>query len=214
MFCQNFEISFCGEGKEVTVETLAKLMLSLQRKKCHNINLVSPGHIIPQIVEALLIAAQNGLNIPIVYNSNGYDLTDTLKHLDGIIDIYLPDMKFADNKLGKKYLGVKNYYDIASSALIEMFRQVGNLEADDMNIAYKGLIIRQLVMPQNLAHSEKIMTFIAENLSLKTYVNIMAQYYPSHQSYKFKEINRGIRDEEFKYVIKVANEVGLENIRR
>jgi putative pyruvate formate lyase activating enzyme len=120
VFCQNYEISFCGEGSEISVEELAGLMLRLQRKKCHNINLVSPGHIVPQIVEAIYIAAKKGLNIPIVYNSNGYDLTDTLKFLDDVIDIYMPDIKFGDDKSGEKYLGVKSYYDIATSALIEM----------------------------------------------------------------------------------------------
>lgn len=212
VFCQNYEISFCGEGKETSIEKLAELMLYLQRKKCHNINLVSPGHIIPQIAEAIFIASQKGLKIPIVYNSNGYDLTDTLKLLEGIVDIYMPDIKFGDNKIGEKYLGAKSYYDIASSALIEMFRQVGNLKTEN-NIAYRGLMIRHLVMPQNLAQTEKIMSFIAENLSKETYVNIMPQYYPAHEAFGFKELSRRISDEEFRYAINTAKLAGLKSIR-
>ncbi|WP_205665656.1 radical SAM protein [Anoxybacter fermentans] len=181
VFCQNYEISQCGEGEEITIEELAEVMLYLQRRRCHNINLVSPGHIIPQVVEAIFIAANRGLNIPVVYNTNGYDLTDTLKFLDGIIDIYMPDIKFADDKLAEKYLGVKNYYTIAKAAVKEMYRQVGNLKTDDDGIAYKGLIIRHLILPENLAGTKEIMQFIADRISKDTYVNLMAQYYPVHR---------------------------------
>jgi len=214
VFCQNYEISYCGEGEEISINRLADLMLYLQKKKCHNINLVSPGHIIPQVVEAIYIASENGLKVPIVYNTNGYDLIDSLRLLDGIIDIYLPDIKFGDDKIGEKYLGVKKYYSIASMAVIEMFRQVGNLKTDENNIAYSGLMIRHLVMPENLAQTEKIMKFIAENLSKVTYVNIMSQYYPAHQAYRFEELSRRLKDEEFRHAISTAKSVGLKNIKQ
>ncbi|WP_242866739.1 radical SAM protein [Abyssisolibacter fermentans] len=192
VFCQNYEISYCGEGQTVNTTKLSEMMLSLQNIGCHNINLVSPSHIVPQIVEAIFIAAKKGLNIPIVYNTNGYDLTDTLKLLECIVDIYMPDIKFSDDDIAEKYLGVKNYYTIAKKAVKEMYRQVNNLKTDDNNIAYKGLLVRHLVLPHNLAGTKKIMQFLVDEISTDTYVNIMAQYYPAHESFKFKEINRSI----------------------
>ncbi|MCY6371296.1 radical SAM protein [Clostridium ganghwense] len=213
VFCQNYEISYCGEGEEVNTNELAEMMLYLQRRRCHNINLVSPGHIVPQIVEAIFIAAKNGLNIPIVYNSNGYDLTDTLKLLEGIVDIYMPDMKFSDDNIAEKYLGVKNYYKIAKAAIKEMYRQVGDLKTDDKNIAYKGLLIRHLIMPQNLAGTEEIMRFIAEEISKDIYVNIMEQYYPAHKSYNFEELSRRISREEYKKAVNSAKLVGLKRYK-
>ena len=212
VFCQNYEISYCGAGKEINVKQLAEMMIGLQNNKCHNINLVTPSHVVPQIVEAVFIAAQNGLNIPIVYNSNGYDLTDTLKLLEGIVDIYLPDIKFSDDTVAEKYLGVKNYYTIAKAAIKEMYRQVGNLKTDSENIAYKGVMIRHLVLPENLAGTEKIMKFIAEEISENVYVNIMKQYYPEYKAYEFKEINRMITSQEFKYAINAAKSTGLNRI--
>ncbi|KNF09401.1 hypothetical protein CLPU_3c01790 [Gottschalkia purinilytica] len=212
VFCQNYEISHCGIGEEVSAEELADMMLYLQKRKCHNINLVSPGHIVAQIVEAIFIAAKNGLNIPIVYNTNGYDLTDTLRFLDGIVDIYMPDIKFSDDNTARTYLGVKNYYSIAKNAVKEMYRQVGNLKVDN-NIAYSGLMIRHLVMPENIAGTEKIMKFIAEEISKDTYVNIMAQYYPMHKANEFEELKRRITREEFLNAISSAKSVGLKNIR-
>lgn len=209
VFCQNYEISHCGEGYPVSPQELAKSMLSLQETKCHNINLVSPSHIIPQIVEAIYIAAQNGLNIPIVYNSGGYDLIDSLKLLDGIIDIYMPDIKFSDDKAGFKYLGVKDYYKITTKAIKEMYRQVGNLKTNTKNIAIKGLLIRHLVFPQNLAGTEKIMRFIREEISSDTYINIMAQYYPAYKAIAYPELNRGITREEYRDVINIAKSTGL-----
>jgi putative pyruvate formate lyase activating enzyme len=213
VFCQNYEISHCGEGQEINSKRLAELMLYLQKKKCHNINLVSPGHIVPQIVEAIFIAAQNGLNIPIVYNTNGYDLTDTLKLLDGIVDIYMPDLKFSDDAVAYKYLRVKNYYKIACAAIKEMYRQVGDLKTDDTNIAYRGLLIRHLVMPENLAGTETIMKFIAKEISPNTYVNIMAQYYPAYKAYEFKEISKRLTRQEYQEAIKAAKLSGLMNYK-
>ncbi len=213
VFCQNYEISHCGEGQEVESSRLAEMMLYLQGKKCHNINLVSPSHIVPQITEAILIAAKNGLNIPIVYNTNGYDLTDALRLLDGIVDIYMPDIKFSDDHIAEKYLKVKNYYKIAKAAVKEMHRQVGNLKTDDRNITYKGLLIRHLVLPQNLSGTEEIMRFIAEEISIDTYVNIMAQYYPAHKSFEFKELTRRISRQEYQYAINCAKSAGLKRIK-
>lgn len=213
VFCQNYEISYCGEGQEISPKELSEIMLHLQNKKCHNINLVSPGHIVPQIAEAIYMAAKRGLNIPIVYNTNGYDLTDTLKLLDGIIDIYMPDIKFGNDSTAQKYLGVKQYYTIAKAAAKEMYRQVGNLTVNDSNIAYKGLLIRHLVMPENLAATEKIMRFISEEISPDTYVNIMAQYYPAHRASEYKELKRRITKQEFEAAIKTAENAGLRNIK-
>ncbi|RKD29011.1 radical SAM protein [Thermohalobacter berrensis] len=212
VFCQNYQISYCGEGTEIDSYRLANMMLHLQDKKCHNINLVSPGHIVPQIVEAIFIAAKNGLNIPIVYNTNGYDLTDTLKLLDGIIDIYMPDIKFSNDKLAQKYLGVKNYYKIAKNALKEMYRQVGNLKTKS-GIAYRGLIIRHLVLPENLAGTYNIIKFIKEELSPDVYINIMSQYYPTHKAYKFNKLNRRITMDEYREAVKAAKLAGLNNLK-
>lgn len=213
VFCQNYEISQCGSGEEISTEDLAEIMLSLQRVGTHNINLVSPGHIVPQIVEAIYIAAKKGLNLPIVYNTNGYDLTDTLKLLTGIIDIYMPDIKFADDETAYKYLGVKQYYTIAKEAVREMYSQVGNLKTDPRNIAYKGLLIRHLVMPENIAGTGKIMEFIADEISTDTYVNIMAQYYPAHKAYKYTELSRGVSSKEYKQAVASAKAAGLKNYR-
>lgn len=213
VFCQNYEISHCGMGRETRPEELAQMMLRLQKKKCHNINLVSPSHVIPQIVEAIYIAAQNGLKIPIVYNTNGYDLTDSLLLLEGIIDIYMPDIKIADDGVAQKYLGVKKYYSIATAAVKEMYRQVGSLKTNDDHIAYKGLMIRHLVMPENLASTDKIMEFIANEISKDSYINIMAQYYPAHRSLEFSKLSRRITHTEFLDAIASARAVGLTNIK-
>lgn len=213
VFCQNYEISSCGEGQIVTSNRLSQIMLSLQNKGCHNINLVSPGHIVPQIVEGIYLAAKKGLNIPILYNTNGYDLTDTLKFLDGIVDIYMPDIKFSDDNIAFKYLKVKNYYTIARNAVKEMFRQVGDLKTDDNNIAYKGLLIRHLVMPQNLAGTDTIMQFLADEISPNTYVNIMAQYYPAHKSYEYDELSKGISLKEYRAAVESAKLAGLNNFK-
>ncbi|MBN4050742.1 radical SAM protein [bacterium AH-315-G05] len=213
VFCQNYEISYCGEGQIVSTNQLAEMMLSLQSKGCHNINLVSPSHIVPQIVEAIFIASKKGLHIPIVYNTNGYDLTDTLRLLEGIVDIYMPDIKFSDNHTALKYLKVKNYYTFAKNAVREMYKQVKDLKTDDRNIAYKGLLVRHLVLPQNLAGTEKIIRFIADDISTNTYFNIMAQYYPAHRSYTFEELSRRISREEYQVAVDSAKLAGLKRYK-
>lgn len=208
-FCQNYEISYCGEGVEMTARELSEVMLSLQRRGCHNINLVSPSHIVPQVVEAVYIASGEGLSIPILYNSGGYDLSDTLKLLEGVVDIYMPDIKFSSDELASRYIGVKEYYKTARAAVKEMYKQVGNLLVDTDNIAYKGLMIRHLVLPQNLAGTEEIMRFIAEELSRDVYVNIMAQYYPEHKAYGIPELSRRITKEEYRRAVEAAKKAGL-----
>jgi putative pyruvate formate lyase activating enzyme len=212
VFCQNCEISHHGEGYEVSPSELSGIMLSLQKKGCHNINLVSPSHYVPQIVEAISIALKNGLILPIVYNTGGYDEIDTLKLLEGIIDIYMPDIKFGDNIKAKKYTNSAKYFDIVKDAVKEMHRQVGNLAVDERGIAYKGLLIRHLVMPENLSDTDKVLEFVAEEISKDSVVNIMSQYYPAHKSYTFPELSRRISRNEYNEAVKSAEKLGLTNI--
>ncbi len=213
VFCQNYEISHKGEGYKVSPQELARIMLALQRRGCHNINLVSPSHFVPQIVEALSLAIKDGLTLPLVYNTGGYDDIETLKLLDGIIDIYMPDIKFGNNEKAKKYTKVTDYFDIATAAVKEMYRQVGNLKLDDRGIACSGLLIRHLVMPDNLADTEKVLDFIAAEHSKDTAVNIMNQYYPAHQAYLYPELGRRISRQEYYNAIEYAEKLGLTNTR-
>ena len=187
-------------------------MLSLQKKGCHNINFVSPSHYVPQIVEAVGLAVKDGLSLPLVYNTGGYDEVDTLKLLKGIMDIYMPDIKFGDNIKAKKYTKSANYFDVARESVKEMYRQVGNLKIDDRHIAYKGLIIRHLVMPDNLSDTDKVLDFIAEEISKDTFVNIMSQYYPAHKAFTFPELSRRISRKEFNEAVKYAEKLGLVNL--
>ncbi len=209
LYCQNYEISQLGEGRERDEEALAKIMLYLQEIGCHNINLVSPTHIVPQFLEALELAVKEGLKIPIVYNSGGYDKVETLKLLEGIIDIYMPDAKYADDENSKKYSNAPNYFAINKLALKEMHRQVGDLICDERGIAQRGLIIRHLVLPNRIAGSFRVLEFIAREISKDTYVNIMAQYRPCYHACRYLELSRRISDEEFKEVIEYAKSLGL-----
>lgn len=212
-FCQNFDISQNSKaGFEVDALSLANIMLDLQNMGCHNINLVTPSHVVPQILEALLIAAKNGLRLPLVYNSGGYDSIEMLKILDGIVDIYMPDMKYADEETGRKYSKVKNYPKINQEAVLEMHRQVGDLVIDENGLAVKGLLIRHLVMPNNIAGTKKIMHFIATKLSKNTFINIMDQYFPTYKADLYPEINRPITKEEFDEAIEAAHKEGLFRI--
>lgn len=208
VYCQNFEISQLRLGEEVEIKDLAKMMISLQERGCHNINLVSPTIWVPQILKALIIARENRLNLPLVYNTGGYDALQTLKILDGIIDIYMPDIKYSDNKMGQRYSLVPNYWDIVQKAASEMFRQVGDLVIDENGIAIRGLLIRHLVLPGGVAGTEKVMKFIASLLK-NSYVNIMDQYDPTNRAYLYPEINRRITPEEFKEAIEIAKKEGL-----
>lgn len=208
VYCQNWEISQLRMGEEVEIDELAKMMLSLQKRGCHNINFVSPTIWVPQILKALVIAADKGLKLPLVYNTGGYDSLEILKILDGIVDIYMPDMKYSDSKLGLKYSLVPNYWQVNKKAVKEMHRQVGDLKIDKNGIAQKGLLIRHLVLPRGLAGTKKVMKFIA-SLSKDSYVNIMDQYYPSNKANQCPKINRRITPEEFKEAIELAKKEGL-----
>ncbi|MBA1335012.1 MAG: radical activating enzyme [Firmicutes bacterium] len=210
VFCQNCELSFGGEGKVMENGQLAEIMLDIQnRYRCHNINLVTPTHFVPNILEALLLAAQKGLELPIVYNCGGYEKTETLELLDGVVDIYMPDFKYSDDLLGEKYSMVKGYGDKVKQALAEMDRQVGGLKLNRNNIAYRGLIIRHLVMPGNLNNTKEILEFIKNNLSPDCLVNLMDQYYPAHRAFRYEEISRRLTRAEFVEVYNYARKLGL-----
>lgn len=212
VFCQNFEISQARKGEEVTPEELASLMIDLQNQGCHNINLVTPEHVVPQIIEALPHAIARGLDLPLVYNTSAYDSLESLRWLDGIIDIYMPDFKFWDNQAALLYVKARDYADTARAAIKEMHRQVGDLVLDESGLARRGLIIRHLVMPGGIAGTREIMKFIADEISNETYVNVMAQYYPAGDvgTDKYAEINRGITQEEYLEALQTAREAGLK----
>lgn len=212
VFCQNYELSQQGQGYEVTVEELAKAMLQLQDIGCHNINFVSPTHFAAQIIQAVEIAADKGLKLPLVYNSGGFDSMETLELLDGIIDIYMPDIKFIDEDPAVKYLRVKGYPEAVKKSIEEMHRQVGDLKINNKGLAYRGLLVRHLVMPGGLAGTEEIMRFLAEEISKHTYVNILRQYHPSHLAGQFPELNRRITRQEFAQAVQLARDAGLDRI--
>jgi len=211
VYCQNYPISQLGNGNKVSLSELAKIMLALQKRKCHNINLVTPTHFVPQILKSLKSAIKMGLRIPIVYNTSGYDSVNTLKLLDGVVDIYLPDARYADNEIARKYSSVPDYFEIMKKALKEMHRQVGDLVTDKTGIARAGLIIRHLVLPEGLSGTKKIMHFIARELSPHTYISLMAQYFPAYQAGQFLPLSRRINREEYREALQAFREEGLEN---
>lgn len=211
-FCQNFDISHEMRGNKVSDEEIALMMLQLQKSGCHNINFVTPTHVIPQILSALKQAIIGGLNIPLVYNTGGYDRAKTLKLLDGMVDIYMPDFKFWDTKIAARTCNAPDYPEIARSALKEMYRQVGDLVINKIGVAEKGLLVRHLVLPEEAAGTKEIMNFIAEEISTQTYVNIMAQYYPCGKAYKHKELNRRISSEEYYNALMCAKEAGIKRL--
>lgn len=208
-FCQNYEISHFAEGVEVKPEQLAAIMLRLAGNGCHNINFVTPTHVVPQILEGLIIAVEKGLDLPLVYNSGGYDSVETLKILDGIFDIYMPDFKFWDERWSERFCKAPDYRERAKGALREMHRQVGDLETDERGIAVKGLLVRHLVMPNGVANTKAIMKFLANEISLNTYVNIMDQYRPSFMGKDDGTINRRITGAEYEKAIDYALKAGL-----
>jgi len=210
-YCQNYEFSQEGRGREVESQELAKFMLELQSLGCHNLNLVSPTHVLPQILEALKIAIQSGLNIPLVYNTGGYDSQEVIKLLDGIVDIYLPDMRYADAEYSLEYSGVKDYPKVNQGAVIEMHRQVGIAQIDDAGIMKRGLIIRHLVLPNSTSGTDKIMQFIAKELSLETYISLMSQYLPYYKAAGLKDINRRLTLSEYEAAKKIMDKYGLHN---
>lgn len=212
VYCQNYEISQLRIGKEISFEELAKIMLKLQSLGCHNINLVTPTPQTPQILKSLLIAIEMGLKIPLVYNTSSYDSVEILKLLEGIVDIYMPDAKYSDNEIALKYSNAKNYFEIMKSAIKEMHQQVGDLIINEEGIAERGLIVRHLVLPNDLAGSQKIFEFISNEISKNTFLNIMDQYWPTYNAFKFPEISRRITKEEFKKVRCLAKKFNLKRI--
>jgi putative pyruvate formate lyase activating enzyme len=211
VYCQNYPISQMGNGEERTTGELACQMLWLQELGCHNLNLVTPTHFVPQILKALDIAMQRGFNLPIVYNTSGYESLETLRLLADIVDIYLPDMRYSDDSTAMKYSLAPDYSEINRAAIREMYRQVGNLVLDDQGIAKQGLIIRHLVLPENIAGTEKVMHFIAEEISKDVSISLMSQYFPAYRAREFKELNRRITTEEYETACRIMLEHGLEN---
>lgn len=212
IFCQNFEISHLEEGNEVSLKRFAEMMISLKDMGCHNINFVTPTHVVPQILSALPMAIESGLDVPLVYNTGGYDLVETLKLLEGVFDIYMPDFKFADSEVSAKYCKAKDYPEIAMAAVKEMHRQVGDLLINDEGVAERGLLIRHLVMPGGLAGTRKVLKFLATEISKNTYVNIMNQYHPCGQAHRHPPIDRSLTFDEYQEAVKIAHEEGIERL--
>jgi len=212
VFCQNYTISQLGEGEPVSREELAGMMLSLQAKGCHNINLVSPTHVVPYILDALELAVSEGLYLPLVYNSGGYDSLETLKLLDGIVDIYMPDMKYSDEKIAEELSGIKDYPSINRAAVREMHRQVGDLQIDEQGTARRGLLVRHLVLPNGLAGTREVVSFLAKEVSANTYLNIMAQYHPCYKAFEMPSLARPISGQEFQEAINLAHQEGLHRL--
>jgi putative pyruvate formate lyase activating enzyme len=208
-YCQNYEISQVGTGQQVEPEDLAKMMLSLQSQGCHNINFVSPSHVVPQILAGLLIAAQAGLRLPLVYNTGGYDSLKTLALLDGVVDIYMPDAKYADPGVAQRYSKIRNYPAVNQAALKEMHRQVGDLTMDDRGVAQRGLLVRHLVLPSGLAGTAEVVRFLRDQISPNTYINVMAQYRPCYRAHGLPPLDRSITNQEYAEAVHLAQEAGL-----
>jgi putative pyruvate formate lyase activating enzyme len=211
-YCQNYEISQLGEGREVEPEELAAMMLRLQSMGCHNINLVSPTHVVPQILAGVLIAAQAGLHLPLVYNTGGYDALGTLALLQDVVDIYMPDMKYSDEPTARRLSRVKDYPLINRAAVREMHGQVGDLQLDRRGIARRGLLVRHLVLPGGLAGTAEVVRFLAEEISPHTYLNLMDQYRPCYKADQFPELNRRITSAEYAEALRMAAEAGLRRL--
>lgn len=211
IYCQNYEISHEGKGKEVSIEELAEIFIRQQEKNVNNINLVTPTIYTYQIIESIKIAKKKGLNIPIVYNTNGYENVETIKALDGYIDIYLPDLKYYSNEIAKKYSGIDNYFEVATKAINEMYKQVGKAEFDENGIMKKGVIIRHLILPNLMQNTKNILKWIKENLEEDIYVSIMAQYFPTFKAKEDKLLNRKISKKEYKEIERYLFTLDLEN---
>ncbi|MCP9462074.1 MAG: radical SAM protein [Nitrospira sp.] len=212
LYCQNADISHQPNGQELAPEQLADLMLDLQEQGCHNVNLVSPSHQVPQILEGLLIAAQRGLRLPLVYNTSAYDDLDMLRLLDGVVDLYMPDLKYADAVIGRRLLKVPDYPEVAQAAIKEMHRQVGDLVLDDEGLAVRGLLVRHLVLPGNLAGTAEVMKFLAGEISRDTYVHVMDQYHPAAKAFSHPVLSRPVRANEVEQAIWQAQEAGLRRV--
>jgi putative pyruvate formate lyase activating enzyme len=213
-YCQNYDISQLGHGQEVEPEEIASMMLALQARGCHNINFVSPTHVVAPILAALLIAAEAGLHLPLVWNTGGYDSLEALQLLDGVVDIYMPDMKYADADAGYRYSRVREYPAVNQAAVKEMHRQVGDLVLDEQGIALRGLLIRHLVLPGGLAGTAEIARFLAEEISPDTYINVMDQYRPCYRAHEYPPLNRPITAAEYEAAVEAARQAGLHRFDR
>ena len=211
IFCQNYEISQLGKGKEITINELAKIFLSEQEKNVHNINLVTPTSYAYQIIEAIKIARNNGLKIPIIYNTNGYESIETINDLNGYVDIFLPDLKYSDDSLALKYSNVTNYFAVATEAIKKMLEQVGVPKFDSNGHIKQGVIIRHLVLPNHIENSKKVLNWIKYNLPNEVYVSIMAQYFPTYKAKVDKDLSRKLTKEEWKEIEDYVYEIGIEN---
>ena len=211
IYCQNYEISQLDKGKEITIDHLAEIFINQQNKNVNNINLVTPTMYVPQIIEAIKIARNNGLKIPIIYNSNGYENVETIKMLDGYIDVYLPDLKYYSNEIAKKYSKIDNYFSNAVNAIKEMQKQVGNPIFNEDGIIQKGVIIRHLILPNHILNTKKILKYIKENFDENTYISVMAQYFPTYKAKVDDKINRKISKKEYKEVEEYLYLLNLKN---
>jgi putative pyruvate formate lyase activating enzyme len=209
IYCQNYEISHLGYGEKVSIDKAAEIMLNLQKMGCHNINLVTPTHFTPQLVKAISVAAARGLMLPIFWNCGGYENIETIKLLDGIVDIYKPDIKYSESEPSKKYSNAPDYFERCKEVVKEMHHQVGDLKIDSEGLAFRGLLIRHLVLPNNLAGSDKVLEFLREEISKECYVNIMAQYRPCGKAYEYKELSRRPTQIEYLRVVDYAKKIGL-----
>ena len=209
VFCQNWEISQKGLGHEVEPEDIAEMMIKLQAQGCHNINFVTPSHVVAQIIRAVDIATRKGLRIPLVYNTGGYDSAEALALLDGIIDIYMPDMKYGDSVQAHKYSHVRDYVETNFAAVREMHRQVGDLQLDEQGIAQCGLLVRHLVLPGNIAGTEAVLTFLANEISTNTYINLMDQYHPCYRAMDNPALDRDLKENEYREALELADRLGL-----
>lgn len=214
VFCQNWEISQKGIGREAEPSAVAEMMLQLQSQGCHNINLVTPSHVVAQIIAAVHVAAQRGLRLPLVYNTGGYDSPEALALLDGVVDIYMPDMKYGDSAIARQYSKVRDYVEVNRAAVKEMHRQVGDLVLDENGLARRGLLVRHLVLPEHLAGTDQVLGFIAREISPNTYVNIMGQYYPAYRADENPPLERTITEEEYREAYALAEKHGLRRLDR
>jgi len=211
LYCQNYDFSQLGKGREYEFAELSEIMLNLQKSGCHNINLVTPTHVLPQILKALEIAIPRGLSIPLVYNTSGYDSVETIKLLDGIVDIYLADMRYSDNAISGKFSQAADYLQFNRKAIKEMHRQVGVAKFDEQGLIRQGLIIRHLVLPNQISGTDKIMRFISEEVSGETYISLMSQYLPYYKASAYSEINRRLKEDEYEEAKKILERYNLLN---
>jgi putative pyruvate formate lyase activating enzyme len=214
VYCQNYDISQALTGRPAPPETLARIMLTLEARGCHNVNLVSPSHVVPQIVQALAVAAEEGLRLPLVYNTGGYDAPQALALLDGLVDIYMPDMKYADPDVGRRLSAVADYPAVNQAAVKEMHRQVGDLVVDDRGLARRGLLVRHLVLPEGLAGTAAVARFLTDEVSPETYVNVMAQYRPAHCAGGHPPLDRSVTREAYRKVVAAMQAAGLHRFDR